>query len=160
VEKESGRDWNGRPFTELERIILDRFSAVLATQERFEHFRRFAQAEVKEGVVLASIPCGLMADLLDLDYQGINKIGLVGIDLDADSLAEAKKLAEQRGIQRWSVFRKADAWNLPAVAEFSVILSNGLNIYEPDDVRVTELYRRFFNALKPGGLLRTRDEIT
>lgn len=31
--------------------------------------------------------------------------------------------------------------------------SNGLNIYEPDDERVTALYRVFFDMLKPGGWL-------
>jgi hypothetical protein len=36
-----------------------------------------------------------------------------------------------------------------------VLVSNGLNLYEPDDARVTRLYARFAAALKPGGLLVT-----
>lgn len=39
------------------------------------------------------------------------------------------------------------------MGEFDVVTSNGLNIYEPDDARVTALYRVFFDMLKPGGWL-------
>ena len=36
-----------------------------------------------------------------------------------------------------------------------MISSNGLNIYEPDDQKVTQLYKAFYDALKPGGKLVT-----
>lgn len=38
---------------------------------------------------------------------------------------------------------------------FHLIASNGLNIYEPEDDRVIQLYRGFHDALKPGGVLIT-----
>ena len=38
---------------------------------------------------------------------------------------------------------------------FDLISSNGLNIYEPDDAKVTELYVQFYQALKQGGKLVT-----
>ncbi|MDP9196255.1 MAG: class I SAM-dependent methyltransferase [Pseudomonadota bacterium] len=39
--------------------------------------------------------------------------------------------------------------------QYDAISSNGLNIYEPDDARVVQLYARFFRVLKPGGTLVT-----
>lgn len=36
---------------------------------------------------------------------------------------------------------------------FDVITSNGLNMYESDPDRLVALYRRFFEALKPGNLV-------
>ena len=36
-----------------------------------------------------------------------------------------------------------------------MVTSNGLNIYEADDARVTALYQEFFEILKPGGALVT-----
>ncbi|NEP89553.1 MAG: class I SAM-dependent methyltransferase, partial [Okeania sp. SIO2C2] len=38
---------------------------------------------------------------------------------------------------------------------FTLLNSNGLNVYEPDDDKVTELYQQFFKALIPGGILVT-----
>jgi len=50
---------------------------------------------------------------------------------------------------------QGDAWKMTFKNEFDLISSNGLNIYEPDDERVTQLYQAFYNALKPGGKLVT-----
>ena len=52
-------------------------------------------------------------------------------------------------------FRRSDAWALKSHSEFDIITSNGLNIYEHDHVRVTDLYKVFYTALKPGGILIT-----
>ena len=41
------------------------------------------------------------------------------------------------------------------VFKMNLISSNGLNVYEPDDEKVIELYRQFYKALKPGGKLVT-----
>lgn len=151
----AGRGRDGRPISVIESIFLDRLPTVLATQQRFTIFRRVIQAEVKSGRVLASIPCGVMGDLLTLDYSGIENIHLVGIDLDPESLGSANGLAGERGLAATVDFLQKDAWDLGIRDEFDLIASSGLNIYEPDDERVTELYRQFFLALRPGGLLVT-----
>ncbi|NEP89557.1 MAG: hypothetical protein F6K18_23505 [Okeania sp. SIO2C2] len=44
---------------------------------------------------------------------------------------------------------------MPFEDEFTLLNSNGLNVYEPDDDKVTELYQQFFKALIPGGILVT-----
>lgn len=48
-----------------------------------------------------------------------------------------------------------NAWDLSFNQEIDVITSSGLNVYEPDPKKVSELYYRFFNALKPNGHLIT-----
>lgn len=141
--------------TALESRIFESLPAVLATRERFNIFRRTLQALLAPGMVLASVPCGVMGELLLLDYTGLNDVQLVGVDLDQAALDLASALAEERDLgARVSLHRK-DAWSLGVHSRFDVLTSNGLNIYEPDDGRVVALYRSFFDALKPGGKLVT-----
>ncbi|WP_371357411.1 class I SAM-dependent methyltransferase [Hydrocoleum sp. CS-953] len=96
-----------------------------------------------------------MRDLLKLDFTGVDNFRLVGIDIDYESLELAKKLAQEYGLSEKVEFHQEDAWKLPFKDEFTLLTSNGLNIYEPDDEKVTELYQQFFQALKPGGILVT-----
>lgn len=151
----SGRDSDGRTLTEFEKFLLDKFPLVVATQQRAVHFRNIIQRHVKEGAVIASLPCGLMRDLLSLDFTGIVNFKLIGIDLDPHSLALAEKLAADHGLTKQVTFYQADAWQQPNPEQFSLLTSNGLNVYEPDDEKVLQLYRHFFQSLVPGGALVT-----
>ncbi|MDN7182886.1 class I SAM-dependent methyltransferase [Caballeronia sp. SEWSISQ10-4 2] len=139
----------------LEVRVFERLPAVLATRERFGIFRQQLQALLKPGLALVSIPCGLMGELLLLDYEGQSDITLTGIDLDQAALNGALALAKERGLADRLSLRCEDAWISGPGNEFDVLASNGLNIYEPDNARVTALYRAFFNKLKPGGTLVT-----
>ncbi|CAN7384593.1 SAM-dependent methyltransferase [Paraburkholderia sp. DD10] len=141
--------------SELEYRVFEEMPAVLATRERFGLFRREVQARLKPGFVLASVPCGLMGDLLLLDYTACADVRLVGVDLDQRALDGARALAAERGLTERLSLRQADAWAMDLNAEADVLTSNGLNIYEPDDERVVALYRKFLDALKPGGQLVT-----
>jgi SAM-dependent methyltransferase len=153
--RKTGLDLYGRPFTEMEKILLDRLPSTLAYQERFEIFRRTLQQHVRNAIVMASIPCGLMRDLLSLDYSGIADVCLIGIDLDEASIRQAKELVLSLGFVNRVEFRIQDAWQLGLTEVFSVISSNGLAIYEPSDERVIDLFSRFWAALKPDGVLVT-----
>lgn len=138
------------------RWICDKAPAVLATRERFGIFRTKLQALLHNDAELASVPCGVMDVLLGLDLQSVRNVRFTGIDLDARSLELARKNAITKGLDGISSFHKSDAWQLSAFAgRFDVITSNGLNIYEADDARVTALYQEFFKVLKPGGTLVT-----
>lgn len=137
---------------ELEYWLLHRSPAIKATQERFMIFRQQLQARIHDNMKIASIPCGLMDDLLGL--ENTDNIALVGIDLDQQSLKEAAKNAKKYNRNNVE-FRHEDAWNLSTTNEFDIIVSNGLNIYQPDNKKVIELYRQFYNALKPGSILIT-----
>lgn len=137
----------------LERIIFDKLPATQATRERYHIFCRELQNLVFSGCALASVPCGLMTDLLNL--SGISNIRIFGIDLDGAALAQARYLAEQRGLLSSTTLSAGDAWLMDFAEEFDVLTSNGLNIYESSNERVTELYTCFSRALKRGGTLVT-----
>lgn len=153
--RKTGKNNRDEPFTELEEFILDRSPLLLATQERFQIFLKENQKSVHNNATLATIPSGMMGELLYLDFKGINNIKLIGIDYDPNALKEAEILAKKLGLSQFVTLIERDAWNLNIHNEFDLISSNGLNIYEPDDNEVTELYREFYNALKPKGKLVT-----
>jgi ubiquinone/menaquinone biosynthesis C-methylase UbiE len=136
----------------LEDFILNRSLVILSHRERFQINQSLMQELLKEGAVLASVPCGLMRDLITLDFSNISNFSLVGLDIDAESLALAKEFALSQGIANIKLLQQ-DAWGMEFTEEFDVMTSSGLNVYEPDPAKVMELYRRFYNALKPGGSL-------
>lgn len=135
--------------SQMEDFILNRSPVVRSTQERFRIFRKETQALLRDNIQMASIPCGLMSDLLTLDFSGIENYTLTGIDIDTESLRLGKERAPE-----WE-WLQADAWKLPQRDVFDLITSNGLNIYEPEGDRVTELFGQFYLALKTNGVLIT-----
>ncbi|NEQ35650.1 MAG: class I SAM-dependent methyltransferase [Okeania sp. SIO3I5] len=150
-----GIDTKGRSLTKFEKYLLDNDPIFLATQERYINCGKVIQNYLQEGLVFASLPCGGMRDLLKLDFSGVNNLRIVGIDIDYESLELAKKLAEEYGLSEKVEFHHQDAWKLPFEDEFTLLISNGLNAYEPDDNKRTDLYQQFFQALIPGGILVT-----
>jgi len=148
-------DAQKKTLSELELFLLGSSPIILATQERFQIFLKENQRAVKNGACLASIPCGLLGELLYLDYSGIHDIRLTGIDLDSAALAHAKALAATKKLSSFVQLEQKDAWNLKAKEKFDLISSNGLTIYEPSDSRVAALYKVFYEALKPDGRLVT-----
>jgi SAM-dependent methyltransferase len=136
------------------RWLLNEAPAVLATRERFSIFQKQIQKRLCSSMHLASVPCGLMDDLLGLDFSKVDDVKLTGIDLDQRSLDLARQNAE--GANMVCDFYKQNAWDLSEFeGKFDLITSNGLNIYEADDAKVTALYKEFFKVLKPGGTLIT-----
>lgn len=151
----TGLNNRGNPFNEMERFLLNRAPVALATQQRFLIFKTEIQKRVSEECNFASIPSGVMADLLDLDYSKVSHFTLYGIDLDSDSIDLAFALAKEKGVSAHCKFSCKDAWNLEVKEQFHLITSNGLTIYEADDEKVVELYHQFYRALKPEGCLIT-----
>jgi ubiquinone/menaquinone biosynthesis C-methylase UbiE len=139
----------------LEDFFFHKAPLVLATQSRYEIFKREIQKRVKEGIHFASIPCGLMDELFDLDFSNISDFTLTGIDLDQQSLIGAQRRADELSLSKHCEFLQEDAWNLSMKSEFDLIVSHGLTIYEHDDQKVIDLYRIFLRALKSGGCLVT-----
>ncbi len=137
----------------LERWIIHDLPAAKATRERFYIFQEQVQKYTKGEMTLASIPCGRMDDFLTADLPP--NVKFVGIDLDPESLELAKQNAIKRKKYTISDFIQNGAWSLDTTNSYDIITSNGLNIYEPDDDKVTSLYKQFFAALKPRGILIT-----
>jgi len=140
------------PETSLESWLLNK-SLLVQARERFHRFKAELAQHVREGVHLASIPSGLMDDLLQLDYHGLRDFRLSAVDVDAQSLDLARQNAKKMGLEAHCQFLQRDAWKLEIQNQFDVISSNGLNMYEPDPQRLIELYRNFHSALRDGGHL-------
>ncbi len=138
----------------IERFFLFSSPTVLAQRELHATSRQIAQSLIGEGKTFASIPCGLMRDLLSLDYSGTKNMSLVGIDIDPESIERSKGLASDMQIDHVTYLQR-DAWNLQEKNAFDFISCIGLNEYENDRERVVDLYRNFYDALKPGGVLFT-----
>lgn len=148
----TGLNIEGKPFSKLEDFLLNRSPVVVASQERYCIFQEILQNSLREGISIASIPCGLMQDILSLDFSMVSKYRLVGVDIDEEALSLAQMAAQARRISSLEIVRN-DAWAISFENEFDVVRSNGLNVYEPDYEKVLDLYRAFFRALKPGGML-------
>jgi len=153
--RKTGLGYDGKPLTKIENFLLNEAPNILAAQERYRHFLAQNQQAVQEGVVLACVPCGFMSELLNLDYSAVRDFRLVGIDIDQDALDGARALAQKLKLEQNIELLQKDAWNLGLRNEFDLISSNGLNVYEAELDKVTELYHQFYLALKPGGKLVT-----
>jgi SAM-dependent methyltransferase len=148
--------WKNRNYqNDIEKFLLEQAPTILATQERFQIFLNENQKSVANNKKLACIPCGMMGELLYLNFNAINNIQLIGIDYDISALNEAKKLAAAKKLLDYTIFHQADAWNLNLKNKFDHISSNGLNIYEPNEKKVIALYKQFYEVLKPNGKLVT-----
>ena len=140
----------------LEHWILHHAPVTKSTRERFFIFQDQLQKYLKNDIKMASIPCGLMDDLLSLDYSHIANAELTGIDLDGESLDLAQRNAKNIHNDAIQIaFHQRNAWDLNIIDKFNIIASNGLNIYEPDESKVIALYHEFWKALTTGGILIT-----
>ena len=138
----------------VESFVLEKAPTSLATQQRFVIFKEEIAKRLKEGICMASVPCGVMGEFLDLDYS-IKEFELHGLDIDEQTLSDAKEYASSKGLLDHCHFEKADAWDLGRTGQFDLIASNGLSVYVEDDEKVVALYEQFFKALKPEGTLIT-----
>lgn len=139
----------------LEHWLIHKAPSFRASRERYKIFHDVMQKSLHSNMRLASIPCGLMDSLLDLNYDGLENIELDGYDLDQASLDLARENVTKYGKQiRVSLYRM-DAWRLDVKDYYDLLTSNGLNFYEPDDKKVIDLYRKFYQALRKHGILVT-----
>lgn len=137
----------------LEAFILNRSPFTIAWRELLQNFQKITQESLEDSMTLASIPCGAMRELLQLDFSLISDFKIIGVDIDLASLALAEQLAVEKALSQNVILYQQDAWQLPYDSEIDIITSCGLNIYTPDRQKVLDLYRQFFKALKPGGRL-------
>ena len=103
---------------------------------------------------IASIPCGVMRDLLSLNYKNLS-FSIVGVDLDLNSIKLAEKLASDYKLSKHIHLLQGNAWDLPFQEELDLITSSGLNVYVSEEKKLEELYKAFYLSLKKGGHLVT-----
>ena len=146
---------DGTKMLGFDRDFLERFPVILATQERFAIFQEQLHKHIRPDSVMASLPCGLMDDFLTLALPQNFDGRLIGIDADPISIQKAFENAEAHNRGDLCEFFIRDGWNLDQPESFDIITSNGLNIYVKDEEGVIDLYRSFYTALKPKGILIT-----
>lgn len=139
----------------LEKWLVRKAPLIKATQERAEIFTEQLEKYLEDDFTLASIPCGVMDDLLTLNYGADLNVELIGVDLDQKTINLAKVNALKNNLINCTKFVKKDAWSLGVTNKYNIISSNGLNIYEKDNEKVIKLYKEFYNALKVNGILIT-----
>jgi SAM-dependent methyltransferase len=139
----------------FDEYFLNRFPIIQATQQRFNIFQEQLTKHIKSESVVASLPCGLMDDLLTLGLPNAFSGKLVGIDADPLSIQKAGQNAVEKNRKNICDFYVKDAWNLEQPDIYDIITSNGLNVYVDKEPRVISLYKSFFDTLKPGGILIT-----
>ncbi len=131
-------------------IKLPMFQAI-RDQRQIAQIR--AQDVLRGGMVLASVPCGRMDDLLTLDFGGFPGIRLVGIDADPQALAGASLFADGLlpvdGL-RLPQFVLRDPLKLGAKGCFDLCLSHGFSGYLDDKQRF-HFFHALYEGLKPGG---------
>ncbi len=137
----------------IEKYILTRSPFILAWREVLQIFQKLIQKHLKDGMILASIPCGAMRELLDLDYSNIKISQLIGVDIDPKSLSLARMFALKTKLHSHLNLLQDDAWHLRFDREIDLISSCGLNIYISDRKKVSELYTQFYKYLKMHGKL-------
>ena len=155
----TNRNQSGQLMSDLESFLLNKAPQFLATQERFVIFQKILREIIQPNNLVASIPSGLMDDLLTLRGK-IENVTAYGIDLDHDSLEKAifnyQTVSADPLYNTFTVKTELrDAFDLQCENRFDIITSNGLNIYINDDDKVMELYKEFNKALKPNGYLLT-----
>lgn len=148
-------DQNGKPFNVLENFILNHSPTSLATQERFTISKNIVQKYLNNNCLFASIPCGLMGEFLELDLCLDHTFSFHGIDLDLETLKQAKEYSKRKNLQNNCEFYQADVWNLNIKEKFDLITTDGFTIYESSDNKIVKLYRKFYKALRPNGVLLT-----
>lgn len=139
---------------DLENWMVNKAPVVRATQERSHIFQEQINKYLHTNSVVASVPCGTMHELHSLNFDGVYDVTLVGIDLDKESLKLAKEKFKPSRFYT-TEFKRKNAWHLKDKEKYNIMVSNGLNIYEPNNDKVTDLYDQFYNALIPGGVLIT-----
>lgn len=139
-------------FTPLEKFYLEKAPGVIASRESYYISQAIMQENLKNGIAIASLPSGVMSNVLTLDFSNIQKMRLVGIDLDFESLVYANQLAEERKLQNYLELRQHDAWKFEEEARYDMISSHGLNLYIDDEEELISLFTKCHAALKPGGL--------
>ena len=149
----TGLNSEGLPFSPVEKFILEKSPLTLATRERFKIFQTYTQKCLRNDIKIASIPCGVMRDLLSLDYAYLSSVSIIGVDVDPKSLRLAKQLALESSLGDHVQLFQKDAWNLPFNNQLDLITSNGLNVYISEEEKRMQLYQGFHHALKKGGTL-------
>ena len=132
----------GKSFHFAPRTPGETFKASLV---RHEH--RLADAlELKEGMTVADLGCGIGGSMLEIAHHSSAKI--VGVNNNSYQLDHARRYAEQVGLSHLVEFMECDFLNVDAPDEsFDAIYAIEATCCAPDKMSI---YGEIFRLLKPG----------
>ena len=127
---------------------------ICANRERFHIFQLEAHKRLISNINLASIPCGLMDDLLRLNYQAFDNIHLWGIDSEDESLVLANGNAQNFGLEHFTTLLNQDTFQLQEKT-YDMVLSYGHYKMSGQHDQLVKFYQQIQLSLKPNGTLIT-----
>lgn len=139
--------------SQLEIFMTQKAPGVLASYEQLQIQNEHLLKYISSDMCIASVPCGYMDLLLNLDISKYENITLVGIDLDPNAIEGAKTNAIALSKENCCKFIEKDAWDINICDQFDILVSNGLNMYAPTEAALINLYKNFYDAIKPNGYL-------
>jgi hypothetical protein len=139
----------------LEQWLRFRSPYICANRERFHTFQLEAHRRMTSNTNIASIPCGLMDDLLRLNYQSFDNIHLWGIDSEDEALAIANGNALNFGLENFTTLLKRDLCHLQITDAFDIVLSYGHNKLPMQRDWIVGFYQQIHLSLKSNGTLIT-----
>ncbi len=140
---------------ENEKYLLEKLPIVIATQHRYQIFKSEIKKRLRDNIKIASLPCGLMNDILSLDFHEYKNFLIHGIDLDKSSLQQARAIALAKGLIYHCKFTEEDAWDINYKNEYDLLISHGLNIFVDSDEKKIEMYKKMHASLRENGELIT-----
>ncbi|BBH53059.1 class I SAM-dependent methyltransferase [Fluviispira sanaruensis] len=138
-----------------ENYLMENLPIAIATQSRYQIFKSEIKKRLKDNIKIASLPCGLMNDILSLNFHDYKNFMIHGIDLDTSSLQQARAISLTKGLTYHCKFTREDAWEINYKNEYDLFISNGLNIYVDNDEKQIEMYKKIHTSLKENGELLT-----
>ena len=145
----------GTPLDPFESFFLEKPMLIVASSERARIFDRTIQQHIRNDVVFGSVPCGVMTDLLTLDFSNAKGFKLVGLDIDRVSLNSAKQISEAFLLEKHCEFRHVNVFEMNFESEFDLLSSSGITLYMKSEEDIVLFYSKLYKALKPGGTLVT-----
>jgi 2-polyprenyl-3-methyl-5-hydroxy-6-metoxy-1,4-benzoquinol methylase len=139
----------------LEQNILYALPIVLAKRHSFKTIQTFLQQNLQNGMVIGSAPCGLMGDILSLDYSALKHLQIVGIDSDLQSIIHASEMAEDKGLSTVVSFVQGDLSTLAPQQAYHVLVHHMWHMNGFNKGTAQTFINKCFKALKPGGVFVT-----
>ena len=139
----------------LEYWICNKCPGMVCGKQRYRYFQDITRENLRDGMALANIPAGEMDVLYSIDTHAYSDISITGLDIDPEAIAAARQNMKNYNINAVVDLQIGDAWNMQFSEEFDILLSNGLGFYVADDNNLKALYNKFYQAIKPGGLIVT-----
>lgn len=135
----------------IEEYLFESSPVFGARREAQRVIHQEVQPMLRPGSAVASIPCGLMSEVLLATPEPFACVDLFAIDIDAENFRSISERYGDRLAENTLHTLQVNARQLDFSERFHLICSIGLTIYMPNDDDVQALFNRFYAALKPNG---------